>query len=216
MREAPAAGSRRSAQNAADPTKLLTFRRDEVVFAQGEPATAVFYVVNGTLKVTTLSRQGREAILAVVSSGEFVGESCLLEPRRRTSVVAMNDCVLSCLEKSTVVGLLRSDPTFAELFTSHIVARSMRMEDHLLDHLLSSSEQRLARLLIRLADFKRHGRPEVSLAKLSQEDLAEMVGTTRPRINYFMNKFRRLGLVDYGHTGQLRIRRALQSVLRDD
>jgi CRP/FNR family transcriptional regulator, cyclic AMP receptor protein len=189
-----------------------TYRRNEAVFRQGEPAGAAFYVERGKVKVTMLSQGGKEAILAIAEPGDFIGEGCLTGQLRRTTAVAMTDCSLARINKASLVSLLRNDAKFSELFSRHLVKRNMRMEDDLADHLFSSSEQRLARLLSRLAKFDQDERPEAVIAKISQEELAEMVGTTRARISSFMNKFRRLGFVDYDYCGQFKVRRSLRSI----
>jgi CRP/FNR family transcriptional regulator, cyclic AMP receptor protein len=189
-----------------------TYSRNEAVFRQGEPAGAVFYVEQGKVKVTVLSQAGKEAILAIAEPGDFIGEGCLTGQLRRTTAVAMTDCSLVRIGKTSLVSLLRNDARFSELFSRHLVKRNMRMEDDLADHLFSSSEQRLARLLSRLAKLDQDEKPEAVIAKISQEELAEMVGTTRARISSFMNKFRRLGFVDYDYCGHLKVRQSLRSV----
>ena len=173
-------------------------REGEVVFSQGDPADALFYVQRGKVKVTTLSSQGKEAVVAILGAGDFFGEGCLAgQPLRISTVAAIVDSSIARLAKADVIRVLHEQPAFSELFMAYLLARNIRMEADLIDQLFNSSEKRLARLLLLLANFGKEGRPEKVVAKISQETLAEMIGTTRSRVSFFMNKFRRLGFIEY-------------------
>jgi CRP-like cAMP-binding protein len=192
-----------------------TYSKDDVIFAQGDAADAVFYIQKGKVKVSVTSQQGREAVIAIVGSGAFVGEGCLIgQPARLATASAMTDCSLMRVSKEAMIKVLHEEPSFAEVFTAHLLTRNSRVEEDLVDHLFNSSEKRLARVLLLLANFGRDGRQEPVVTKISQETLAEMVGTTRPRINQFMNKFRQLGLIDYN--GNLEVHSSLLNVVLRD
>jgi CRP/FNR family transcriptional regulator, cyclic AMP receptor protein len=194
---------------------VSNYRKDETVFLQGDPADAVFYIQKGKVKITVLSEQGKEAVVAVLGPDEFCGEGCLAgQPRRIATASAMTECKVMRLEKATMVRVLHDEPAFSEMFVSHLLARSIRVEEDLVDQLFNSSEKRLARALLLLANFGKEGRPEPIIAKVSQETLAEMIGTTRSRVSFFMNKFRRLGFIDYN--GHLEIHSSLLSVVLHD
>lgn len=185
------------------------------VFAQGNPADAVFYIQKGKIKLTVVSAQGKEAVVAVLGAGEFCGEGCLAgQPRRMATATAMIECEVMRLPKSSIVQVLHDEPAFSELFVAHLLARSIRIEEDLVDQLFNSSEKRLARALLLLANFGKEGRPEPIIAKVSQETLAEMIGTTRSRVSFFMNKFRRLGFIAYN--GHLEVHSSLLSVVLAD
>src|SRR5271154_5661833 len=187
-------------------------RTDNVIFSQGDPADAVFYIQKGRVKITVISEQGKEAIVAVMGPDEFCGEGCLTgQPRHLATAAAMTECEIMRLEKSAMICVLHEEPAFAEMFISHILARTIRVEADLVDQLFNSSEKRLARALLLLANFGKEGRPEPIVAKISQETLAEMIGTTRARVSFFMNKFRKLGLIDYN--GHLEIHSSLLNVV---
>jgi CRP-like cAMP-binding protein len=177
------------------------YQEDEVVYRQGDPANSVFYIQTGKAKVIVLSELGKEAVVAVVGPGDFFGEGCLARQiRRLATVVALTNCTVMQIPKAEIIAVIRKEPAFAELFISHLLARNSRIEEDLVDQLFNSSEKRLARTLLLLANFGKEGDPEPVLAKISQATLAEIIGTTRGRVSYFMNKFRRLGLIDYnGH-----------------
>src|SRR5712671_6301715 len=178
------------------------YRANQIVFSQGEPADAVFYIQRGKVKVTVVSEQGKEAVVAILGTNEFVGEGCLAGQAQRISTVAtMTDSVIMRLEQAAVVRVIRQEPAFSELFIAHLLGRTIRIEADLVDQLFNSSEKRLARLLLLLANFGKEGKPEPVIAQISQETLAEMIGTTRSRVSFFMNKFRKLGLVDYNGSG---------------
>ena len=195
---------------------ISKYRKDQAVFQQGDPADAVFYIQKGKLKVTVVSGQGKEAVVAILGPEEFCGEGCLAgQPRRIATVRSMTECTIMRLEKTTIMRVLYDEPAFSEVFMSHLLARTMRVEEDLVDQLFNSSEKRLARLLLLLANFGKEGRPEPLVAKISQETLAEMIGTTRSRVSFFMNKFRRLGFVDYNGEG-LEVHSALLNVILYD
>ena len=177
---------------------IVKYRKDQPVFSQGEPADAVFYIQKGKVKITVVSSQGKEAVVAILGSDDFFGEGCLAAQSRRIATVAtMMDSTIMRLEKAAVLRVIHDEPAFSEMFIPHLLARTIRVEEDLVDQLFNSSEKRLARLLLLLANFGKDGKPEPVIAKISQETLAEMVGTTRARVSFFMNKFRKLGFIDY-------------------
>jgi len=194
---------------------ISTYRKDETVFAQGDAADSVFYILQGKVKVTVLSEQGKEAVVAVLGPDEFCGEGCLTgQPRRISTATAMTDCGIMRLEKQTMIDALHNEPAFSEFFVKHLLARTLRVEEDLVDQLFNSSEKRLARALLLLANFGKEGRPEPIIAKVSQETLAEMIGTTRSRVSFFMNKFRKLGFIDYN--GHMEVHSSLLGVVLHD
>ena len=194
---------------------MVKAREGQIIFAQGDPADALFYVQTGKVKVTTLSSHGKEAVVAILGEGNFFGEGCLAgQPLRISSVVAIAGSSVSRLDKAAVTRVLRDEPAFSELFISYLLARNIRIEADLIDQLFNSSEKRLARLLLLLANFGQEGRPQPVVAKISQETLAEMIGTTRSRVSFFMNKFRRLGFIEYN--GHLEVHSSLLSVVLHD
>jgi CRP/FNR family transcriptional regulator, cyclic AMP receptor protein len=177
---------------------ISNYRKDQIVFTQGEPADAVFYIQSGKAKKTVVSEQGKEAVVALFAAGDFFGEGCLVgQPVRLATVRAITECVIVRITKAEIVRVIHEEPAFAELFIAHLLARNSRVEEDLVDQLFNSSEKRLARMLLLLANFGKDGQPVPVLAKISQETLAEMIGTTRSRVSFFMNKFRELGLIDY-------------------
>ena len=188
--------------SSADVGRTISkYRKDEIVFAQGDPADAVFYIRKGECKVTVVSEQGKEAVVAIHGKRDFFGEGCLNGHRRRlATVTAITASEIMRLEKATMVQVLHDQPKFSELFISYLVARNVRVEADLVDQLFNSSEKRLARLLLLMANFGKEGRPEPVLAKISQTTFAEMIGTTRSRVSFFMNKFRKLGFIDTTET----------------
>ena len=187
-----------------------------MIFAQGDPATSVMYVEEGAVRLSVLSHAGKEAVVAVLDGGHFFGEGCLAgQPQRMATATAMAPCTIVAVEKKEMVRHLRARPAFADSFLTHMLTRNIRIEEDLIDQLFNSSEKRLARTLLLLA---RYGEPEAShraLPIVSQELLAEMVGTTRSRVNFFMNKFRRLGFIDYNNGG-LKIHNSLLTVVLRD
>ena len=190
-------------------------RKNEIVFSQGDASDAVFYIQKGKVKVTVVSKLGKEAVIAILGTDEFVGEGCLTgQPKRLATASAMTDCVTMRVAKAEIQRLLRDEPAFSQMFVSHILARNARVEEDLLDQLFNSTEKRLARLLLLLANFGKEGRPEPLVAKISQETLAEMIGTTRSRVSHFMNRFRKAGFIDYN--GHLEVHSSLLSVVLAD
>ena len=192
------------------------YGKDQIVFSQGEPADSVFYVQKGKVKVTVVSEQGKEAVVAILGTDEFFGEGCLAgQPQRMATVATIADSVIVRLEKAAIVRVIHEEPTFSEMFIAHLLGRTIRVEADLVDQLFNSSEKRLARVLLLLANFGKEGKPEPIIAKISQETLAEMIGTTRSRVSFFMNKFRNLGLIDYsgGIEGGIEVHSSLLNVV---
>jgi CRP-like cAMP-binding protein len=188
------------------------YRKNQVIFAQGDPADAVFYLERGQVKLAVLSKAGKSAIVAMLGPGDFFGEGCLAgQPLRMASASAMTDVSLVRIARQAMIRLLHERSSFSERFMAHLLARNVRFEEDLVDQLFNSSEKRLARVLLLLARFGKEGTTEPVIPKVSQEVLAEMVGTTRPRISGFMNKFRKLGFIDYN--GGLHIHSSLLNVL---
>jgi CRP/FNR family transcriptional regulator, cyclic AMP receptor protein len=195
---------------------ISKYRKNEIVFSQGDPADAVFYIQKGKVKVTVVSDQGKEAVVTILGADEFCGEGCLAgQPRRISTVTAMTECMVMRLAKPSIMRVLRDEPAFSEIFISHLLSRTIRVEEDLVDQLFNSSEKRLARLLLILANFGKEAKPGPMIAKISQETLAEMIGTTRSRVSFFMNKFRRLGFVDYNGRG-LEVHSSLLNVVLHD
>jgi CRP-like cAMP-binding protein len=193
----------------------VKFRKDQVLFAQGDPADSAFYVREGQIKIAVLSEGGKEAVVAIHGAGDFCGEGCLGgQMVRMASAIALTSGTAMRIEKAAIIRLIHDSREFSELFTAHLLARTMRVEADLVDQLFNSSEKRLARLLLILANFGKEGRPEPVIPHISQETLAEMIGTTRSRVNLFMNKFRELGFIDYN--GSLKIHSSLLSVVLHD
>jgi CRP-like cAMP-binding protein len=197
---------------AARGRSLAKHRKSEIIFSQGDEANAVFYIKKGKVKVTVVSKQGKEAVVAILGNDEFAGEGCLIgQPKRLATASAMSDCVIMRVDKTEIERLLRDEPAFSQIFVSHLLARTARVEEDLVDQLFNSTEKRLARLLLLLANFGEEGRPEPLIAKITQETLAEMIGATRSRVSYFMNKFRQAGFIDYN--GHLEVHSSLLSVV---
>jgi CRP/FNR family cyclic AMP-dependent transcriptional regulator len=192
------------------------YNKDQVVFSQGDPADAVFYIQKGKVKVTVVSEQGKEAVVAILGTDDFFGEKSLAGLALRISTVTtMTASIIVRLEKAAIVRVIHEEPAFAELFIAHLLGRTIRVEADLVDQLFNSSEKRLARLLLLLANFGKEGKPEPISAKISQETLAEMIGTTRSRVSFFMNKFRKLGLIHY-NGGGLEVHSSLLNVVLHD
>lgn len=178
--------------------KVLAFPEKQTIFTQGDSADAVFYIQQGKVRLTVVSKTGKEAILGILSEGDFFGEGCLAgQPQRMGSATTMTDCELMRNDKQAMMLALHKEHTFSDLFTAYLLGRNIRYEEDLVDQLFNSSEKRLARTLLLLAHFGKEGVPEAVIPKISQETLAEMVGTTRSRVSFFMNRFRKLGFVDY-------------------
>ena len=187
----------------------------DILFSQGDAADAVFYIQSGEVKIVVTSEQGKEAVVGILKSGEFFGEGCLVgQPTRLAAAVALTECRIARTEKPDMVRTLHEEPTFAELFMTHLLTRNGRIEADLVDQLFNSSEKRLARALLLLANFGKDGAPQAITTKVSQETLAGIVGTTRSRISYFMNKFRKLGFIEYN--GHLKVHSSLLTVVLRD
>jgi CRP/FNR family transcriptional regulator, cyclic AMP receptor protein len=225
MRKRSTASERKSSVQQFDPAVFLdtvakgrsisAHPKRQVIFAQGDVATAVFYLKKGKIKVTVVSKQGKEAVVALLGADEFFGEGVLIgQAKRLATATAMTECVTMRVEKSEMQRVLRTEPTFSQMFVTHVLARNARVEEDLVDQLFNSTEKRLARLLLLLANFGKAGRPEPLIAKISQETLAEMIGATRSRVSHFMNKFRDAGFIDYN--GHLEVHSSLLSVLLAD
>jgi CRP/FNR family cyclic AMP-dependent transcriptional regulator len=194
---------------------IVTLDVGKVIFAQGDSADAVFYIQKGKVKLTVVSKGGKEAVIAVLSGGDYFGEGCLAAQQlRMATATAMSPCSVMRLEKALVVQVLRQEPVFSELLLSYMLTRAIRIEEDLVDQLFNSSEKRLARALLLLANFGKEGKPETIIPKVSQETLAEMIGTTRSRVSFFMNKFRKLGFIEYN--GTLEVHSSLLNVILHD
>ena len=192
-----------------------TYHKDQIVFSQGDPADAVFYIQKGKVKVTVVSEQGKEAVVAIPGTNEFFGEGCLAgQAKRIATVTTMTESVIVRLEKAAILRVIHQEPAFAELFIAHLLDRTIRVEADLVDQLFNSSEKRLARLLLLLANFGKEDKPEPMIAKISQETLAEMIGTTRSRVSFFMNKFRKLGFIHYN--GGIQVHSSLLNIVLHD
>src|SRR5712675_2360652 len=194
---------------------ISNYRKYQIIYTQGEPADSVFYIQSGKVKTTVVSEQGKEAVVALLETGDFFGEGCLTgQPLRLSTVSAVTECVIARISKADITRVIHEEPAFAELFIAHLLARNSRVEEDLVDQLFNSSEKRLARNLLLLANFGKEGRPEPISPNISQETLADMIGTTRSRVSHFMNKFRKLGLITYN--GHIEVSSALlDAVLHD-
>jgi CRP/FNR family cyclic AMP-dependent transcriptional regulator len=191
---------------------ILEFHKNQNVFEQGDVADTVFYIQKGRVKLTVLSDQGKEAVVAILEPGQFFGEGCMKGDKLRISrTTAMENCVITVITKAAMVAAIHDEPKFSELFMAHLLARNSRIEEDLIDQLFNSSERRLARLLLLLANFGKEGSPQPISPSVSQETLAEMIGTTRSRVSHFMNKFRKLGLINYN--GQIEVNNSLLSAV---
>ncbi len=198
-----------------DGKTILSYQKNKIVFSQGEVADAVFYIQRGNIKLIVVSEQGKEAVIAILGPGHFFGEGCLNgHPLRIATAQTVDECVITRLEKTTMIAAIHNEPEFSELFMSYLLTRNSRVEEDLIDQLFNSSEKRLARLLLLLANFGKEGRPEPIVGKFSQETLAEMIGTTRSRVSNFMNKFRELGFISYN--GNIEVHSSLLNVLLHD
>jgi CRP-like cAMP-binding protein len=194
---------------------ISNYRTDQIVFRHGDPADTVFFIESGKVKKTVVSEQGKEAVVALLGAGDFFGEGCLAgEGLRLSTVSALTKCVIARISKAAITRVIHEEPAFAELFIAHLLARNSRVEEDVIDQLFNSSEKRLARTLLLLANFGKESRPEPIIAKVSQETLAEMIGTTRSRVSFFMNKFRKLGLIDYN--GGIEVHSSLLNVVLRD
>jgi len=208
-----------------DPTAFLAkagegktvagYRKGQVIFAQSDKADSIFYVQKGKVKLTVVSNNGKEAVVALLGPNDFLGEGCLAGKLVRMSTAsAMTECSIMRLEKATIIRVLREQPAFSDVFLKHLLTRNIRIEEDLVDQLFNSSEKRLARVLLLLANFGKEGKPETVIPKISQETLAEIVGTTRSRVSFFMNRFRKLGFIKYN--GVLEVHSSLLNVVLHD
>jgi CRP/FNR family transcriptional regulator, cyclic AMP receptor protein len=199
--------------------KALLFPKKQTVFAQGDPADAIFYLQNGKIRLTVVSKTSKEATIGILSEGSFFGEGSLAgQPLRMGTATAMTDCAVLRIEKRAMVDTLHRENTLSDLFVAYLLTRNINYEEDLVDQLFNSSEKRLARVLLMLAHFGKGGVPESVIPKISQETLAEMVGTTRSRVSFFMNRFRKLGFIDYarGVEGRLQVHSSLLNVVLHD
>src|SRR6202048_3921595 len=199
--------------------KIEAFPKKQTIFVQGDLSDAVFYIQKGKVKLTVVSQIGREATIGILNEGDFFGEGCLTgQPLRLCSATAMTDCSVMRIDKTSMMEVLHREHAFSDLFVAYLLARNVRYEEDLVDQLFNSSEKRLARVLLLLAHFGKDGVPETVVPKISQESLAEMVGTTRSRVSFFMNRFRKLGFVDYsgGPEGGLQVHSSLLGVVLHD
>jgi len=189
--------------------------KSQKVFSQGDAAGAIFFIQKGKVKLTVVSKQGKEAVIAILGPGDFFGEGCLAgQTLRMSTVTTISECSIVRLEKADTVRVLHDEPAFSELFLHYLLSRNIRIEEDLVDHLFNSSEKRLARVLMLLANFGKEGKPEKVIPKISQETLAEIIGTTRSRVSFFMNKFRKLGFIAYN--GHLEVHSSLLNVVLHD
>ncbi len=196
--------------------KVVTFPKKQTIFTQGDVSDAVFYIQRGKVRLTVVSKTGKEATLGILTGGDFFGEGGLAgQPLRMGSASAMTDCEVLRIDKKAMTLALHREHTFSDLFVAYLLARNIRYEEDLVDQLFNSSEKRLARILLLLAHFGKEGVPETVVPKISQETLAEMVGTTRSRVSFFMNRFRKLGFVDYGANG-LQVHSSLLNIVLHD
>jgi CRP-like cAMP-binding protein len=187
----------------------------KAIFSQGDEADSIFYIEKGKVKITVVSTVGKEAVIAILGAGDFFGEGCLAgQPRRMATATPLEECTLVRINKAVMVRALRDDPAFSSVFLTYMLSRNIRMEEDLVDQLFNSSEKRLARTLLLLASFGKESKPDLVIAKISQETLAEMIGTTRSRVSFFMNKFRKLGFIKYN--GHLEVHSSLLSVVLHD
>jgi CRP-like cAMP-binding protein len=199
----------------SEGTTVAAFDENDVVFAQGDAANALFNIQKGKVKLSVTSNAGKEAVIAVLGPGDFFGEGCLAgQPLRMSTATAMTDCLIGRMDRAIVTGRLQTDAAFSKLLLSYMLTRTIRIEEDLIDQLFNSSEKRLARALLLLANFGQEGKPEKVIAKISQETLADMIGTTRSRVSFFMNKFRRLGFIEYN--GVTEVHSSLLNVVLHD
>jgi CRP/FNR family transcriptional regulator, cyclic AMP receptor protein len=198
------------------------YRNNQNVFLQGEVADSVFFIQTGRIKLTVTSEQGKEAVVGILNEGQFFGEGCLQgQPVRSATAVALDDCRITSITKAAMLSAIRDQPKFSNLFMEHLLSRNRRIQEDVIDQLFNSSEKRLARLLLLLANYGKEGNPPIVPVTLSQETLAEMIGTTRSRVSFFMNKFRKLGFIDYnvgfvGYNGKIDVHQLLLDFILHD
>ena len=201
--------------NVGEGKTILEFRKDEIVFAQGDVANTVFYIQKGRVKVVVISEQGKEAVVGILEPGQFFGEGCMNgHSLRIATTTAMEECLVTAITKAAMLAALHDQPKFSELFMTYLLTRNSRIEEDLIDQLFNSSEKRLARLLLLLANFGKEGSPQPITPNISQETLAEMIGTTRSRVSFFMNRFRKLGLISYN--GKIEVNSSLLNAVLYD
>jgi CRP/FNR family cyclic AMP-dependent transcriptional regulator len=201
--------------NVGDGKTILEFGKGQVVFAQGDAADTVFYIQKGRVKVVVISEQGKEAVVGILEPGQFFGEGCMNgHSVRIATTTAMEECLLTVITKTAMLATLHGEPKFSEMFMAYLLTRNSRIEEDLIDQLFNSSEKRLARLLLLLANFGKEGAPQLITPNISQETLAEMIGTTRSRVSFFMNKFRKLGFISYN--GKIEVNSSLLSAVLYD
>lgn len=194
---------------------ILEFQKDKIVFAQGDAADTVFYIQKGRVKVVVISEQGKEAVVGIFGPGQFFGEGCMNgHSVRIATTTAMEDCLVTVITKTAMLATLHDQPMFSEMFMAYLLTRNSRIEEDLIDQLFNSSEKRLARLLLLLANFGKEGSPQPIIPNISQETLAEMIGTTRSRVSFFMNKFRKLGFISYN--GKIEVNSSLLNAVLYD
>jgi CRP-like cAMP-binding protein len=197
--------------------KIATFSKKQTIFAQGDSSDAVFYIQTGKVKLNVLSKTGKEATIGILNEGDFFGEGCLKgQLLRMCSATAMTDCSAMRIEKKSMMEVLHREHAFSDMFVAYLLARNIRYEEDLVDQLFNSSEKRLARILLLLAHFGKEGVPETLIANISQETLAGMIGTTRSRVSFFMNRFRKLGFIDYHGGKDLQVHGSLLNVVLHD
>jgi len=197
--------------------KVATFAEKKMIFAQGDSSDAVFYIQKGKVKLSVVSESGREATIGILNEGSFFGESCLTgQPLRLCSATAMTDCTVMRIKKKSMMEVLHREHAFSDMFVAYLLTRNIRYEEDLVDQLFNSSEKRLARVLLLLAHFGKDGKPESVIPTISQETLAEMVGTTRSRVSFFMNRFRKLGFIDYHGGDALQVHSSLLNIVLHD
>lgn len=202
-------------QTAAKDRIVSVHKKGDIIFRQGDAAESVIYVKSGKVKVTVVSKEGNEAVVAILGADEFLGEGCLIGQQKRLATAsAMTDCAVTSVSKAQIQRVIETEPKFSQFFVTHVLERNARVQEDLVDQLFNSTEKRLARILLLLANFGKEGRPEPVIAKISQETLAEMIGTSRSRVSHFMNKFRRLGFIDYN--GHIDVHSSLLSVVLAD
>jgi CRP/FNR family transcriptional regulator, cyclic AMP receptor protein len=197
--------------------KIVAFAKTQPIFVQGDSSDTVFYIQKGKIKLTVVSKVGKEATIGILNEGDFFGEGCLTgQPLRLCSATAMTDCTVMRIDKKSMVEVLHREHAFSDTFVAYLLTRNIRYEEDLVDQLFNSSEKRLARILLLLAHFGKEGKPETVIPKMSQESLAEMIGTTRSRVSFFMNRFRKLGFIDYQAGDALQVHSSLLNIVLHD
>jgi CRP/FNR family cyclic AMP-dependent transcriptional regulator len=197
--------------------KILAFPKKHTIFVQGDSSDAVFYIQKGKIKLTVVSKSGKEATTGILNDGDFFGEGCLTgQSLRLSSATAMSDCSVMRIDKKSMMEVLHREHAFSDMFVAYLLTRNIRYEEDLVDQLFNSSEKRLARILLLLAHFGKEGAPQTLIANISQETLAEMIGTTRSRVSFFMNRFRKLGFIDYHGGDDLKVHSSLLNIVLHD